>query len=88
LIKMKADEVIKLVDELKSLLDGYRSWGPMAADAIVALDRLSSLIADGKFSEANKIADDLVSQADFYRAFVPDLAAKTDDIQRALRSLP
>jgi len=84
---MSANEVIKLIDELKSLLDGYRSYGQMAVDAIDALDRLRSLVADGKFSEANKIAGDLTSQVDFYRAFVPDLAAKVDDIHKILRSL-
>jgi hypothetical protein len=84
---MSANEVIKLIDELKSLLDGYRSYGQMAVDAIDALDRLRSLVADGKFSEANKMAGDLTSQVDFYRAFVPDLAAKMDGIHKILRSL-
>jgi len=82
-----SDNIIKLVDELKGLLDDYRSYGQMAVDVIDALDRLRCLVVDGKFSEASKIADDLASQAYFYRDFVPDLAAKTNDIQRALRSL-
>jgi len=84
---MSANEVVKLIDELKSLLDGYRFYGQMAVDAIDALDRLRSLVADGKFSEANKIVGDLTSQVDFYRAFVPDLAAKMDGIHKILRSL-
>jgi len=84
---MSANEVIKLIDELRSLLDGYRSYGQMAVDAIDALERLRNLVADRKFSEANKIAGDLTSQVDFYRAFIPDLTAKMDDIHRILRSL-
>jgi hypothetical protein len=84
---VNSDNITKLVDELKGLLDGYRSYGQMAVDAIDALDRLRCFVVDGKFSEASKIADDLASQANFYRDFVPDLAAKTNDIQRALRSL-
>jgi hypothetical protein len=84
---MSANEVIKLIDELKSLLDGYSSYGQMAVDAIDALDRLRSLVADGKFSEANKMAGDPTSQVDFFRAFVPGLAAKMDGIHKILRSL-
>jgi hypothetical protein len=84
---VSANEVVKLIDELKSLLDGYRSYGQMAVDAIDALDGLRSLVADGKFSEANKMVDDLASQVDLYRAFVPDLAAKMDGIHNILRTL-
>ena len=84
---MSANEVVKLINELKSLLDGYRSYDQMAVDAIDALDRLRSLVADGKFSEANKMAGDLASQVDLYRAFIPDLAAKMDGIHKILRSL-
>jgi len=84
---MGANEAIRLIDELRSLLDGYRSYGQMAVDAIDALDGLRSLVADGKFSEANKMAGDLASQVDFYRAFVPDLAAKMDGIYKILRTL-
>ena len=84
---VNANNITKLVDELKSLLDGYRSFGQIAVDAIDALDRLRCFVVDGKFSEAGKIADNLASQANFYRDFVPDIAEKTDNIQKALHSV-
>jgi hypothetical protein len=85
---MDNQEVLDKIKSARSFLEGYRGYGQIVEDAINAVSRLQTLIAEPtpeNLEEAMGISDSLSGQLSSYRYMVPSLASTLDDVSGWLK---
>jgi hypothetical protein len=77
------NEIVKCIKEAITLLENYRSFGPMVDEGIAAFKRINECIVDlapEAIAEAKSLIAEMQRQIGPYKAMVPQVAIALDKL--------
>jgi hypothetical protein len=80
---MENEELRKKIRDAVTLLDNYRSFGPMVGEGIDALNRIDACVAEStpeRVAEAKRLLEGLNREIGPYQSYVPTVALALQEL--------
>jgi hypothetical protein len=80
---METDDLRKRIRDAVTLLENYRSFGPMVGEGIDALNRIDTCVAEPtpeRVAEAKRLLEGLNREIGPYQSYVPTVALALQEL--------